>query len=272
MKKYYLIILLFVSGIRLTAQQIPNKGFEQWQYNSAIQSYEPVGWTTFNFGLDSDTGVYRYQPARTGNYACGLKTNFISGTYAMPGYLTCSFAVNAVPGRMEGYYKGILSMNDTAMIIVSFTKDTNVVADGVFNIFQSRNSYTKFDFPIDWFSADVPDSCTITILGGGFEIDDTLTDIAIDDLNFIYPSGIQNTSRKNADKLQLYPNPVSDFLNIVCKETFYTISLYNVNGQLTGTYQNENILDVSELQNGLYYLQLTDINNRVIASRSFIKN
>jgi hypothetical protein len=235
-------------------------------------SYEPTGWSTSNFGIYDDTGVSRYQPAHTGNYACGLKTNFILGTFTFPGILRSTFPFTQKPDAMEGYFKGNLSTDDTTVILIEFSKDTNVIADGTLYITQSQNSYVKFSVPIDFFGLGAPDSCSITIIGGGFEIDDTLTSIAVDDLIFTYPVNIDNITFKLSDHLKLYPNPASDILHIACNEPYSTIRIYNTTGQMVANYSNETSISLTEFENGIYYLQLLDENGQVVARKSFMRN
>ncbi len=271
-KKIYLLLFILLSNFALKAQQIPNGNFELWDINVANLSYEPVGWHTQNLGLYGDTGVQRYKPAHGGNLACGLKTSFILGTYALPGVLFTSFATSAVPDKMVGYIKGNLALDDTTVIIVQFSRDSTVIANGLYYMTQSQNNYIKFVMPIDFFGTGSPDSCRILVIGGGYQIDDTLTSVAIDDLSFEYPSNIKKTIYSTTDNLKLYPNPATDVLNIVCNESFHTIVIYNITGQLVGTYEASTSVVINDFDKGLYFLQLLDENKKVVAKKSFIKD
>ncbi len=214
MNKNILSIFLILLSLSAKGQQVPNGSFEQWFFNNNTQSYEPTGWSTSNLGIYGDTGVYKHTPARTGNFACGLQTHFVLSTFTVPGMLSTTFPITTKPKWMELYFKGNIALNDTSIIIVQFGQDTNIIADGSLFITQSQNTYTKFNIPIDFFGSGDPDSCTITILSGGFEIDDTLTSIAIDDISFYYPVDVKSVYYGAKDNINLYPNPNSGNLGI----------------------------------------------------------
>jgi hypothetical protein len=57
--------------------------------------------------------------------------------------------------------------------------------------------------------------------------------------------------------IQLYPNPVSGYLNIKCKkETTFTTSIYDMNGRLLILENSTASIDVSELKNGIYLVKV----------------
>ncbi len=77
---------------------------------------------------------------------------------------------------------------------------------------------------------------------------------------------------------QIYPNPASDFVNIdlTCLFSLKTqISICNVLGQTVKEFKNAEAsihrLNVSELQQGLYYIVLKTDNNRVLTSKLIIQ-
>lgn len=59
------------------------------------------------------------------------------------------------------------------------------------------------------------------------------------------------------DLIQLYPNPVSGYLNIKCKkETTFTTSIYDMNGRLLIQANETPTIDLSELKNGIYLVKV----------------
>lgn len=65
------------------------------------------------------------------------------------------------------------------------------------------------------------------------------------------------TTTQIQDLIQLYPNPVSSYLNIKCKkETTLTASIYDINGRLLITGNATASIDVSELKNGMYLVKV----------------
>ena len=67
-------------------------------------------------------------------------------------------------------------------------------------------------------------------------------------------------------EIEIYPNPTSDFLNVKT-EDLTLINIYNVNGQLIQSYNSDDdvmIVDVSDLENGIYVIEgVADENRRI---------
>lgn len=67
-------------------------------------------------------------------------------------------------------------------------------------------------------------------------------------------------------EIEIYPNPTSDFLNVKT-EDLTLINIYNLNGQLIQSYSNDDdvmIVDVSDLENGVYIIEgVADENRRI---------
>jgi hypothetical protein len=84
-------------------------------------------------------------------------------------------------------------------------------------------------------------------------------------------TSLQPQQEKN--DLQVYPNPAGDFVNIDLTGLFSSktqISICNVLGQTVKEFKNAepsiHRLDVSELQQGLYYIGIKTDDNRIITS------
>lgn len=71
----------------------------------------------------------------------------------------------------------------------------------------------------------------------------------------------------------VYPNPVSNELNIQMKDTeISSISILDLNGNTVKIVTNSHTqIDVSELNSGLYFLAVTDLNG-VVSTTKFTKN
>jgi len=54
----------------------------------------------------------------------------------------------------------------------------------------------------------------------------------------------------------LYPNPVSDLLFIEIDRVIESVRLYDILGQVISVDLNGNAIDVSQLQNGPYILEI----------------
>lgn len=74
--------------------------------------------------------------------------------------------------------------------------------------------------------------------------------------------------REDTERLKIFPNPVNDYLQI--DGPFGQGVIYSVNGMAVKSFiNNGNALPVQDLSPGLYYLMLTDQNQRMVTS--FVK-
>ncbi len=71
-------------------------------------------------------------------------------------------------------------------------------------------------------------------------------------------SGILSNNNFVSQNFNLYPNPTSDILNISLENNLVLeqVTFYNNLGQVVKT-ANENIIDVSYLVKGLYFVEVT---------------
>lgn len=68
----------------------------------------------------------------------------------------------------------------------------------------------------------------------------------------------------------MYPNPVSDILNIETETAIKTIEIYNIQGQRVKT-SNQKQLNVSDLAAGLYLVKIQNIENNTAINKIVIK-
>ncbi|WP_027383330.1 T9SS type A sorting domain-containing protein [Epilithonimonas caeni] len=74
---------------------------------------------------------------------------------------------------------------------------------------------------------------------------------------------VLKTDEVNKISINIYPNPTSDFINIITKEKINNIDIYDSTGRkVTAEYKLNNQIDVRKLINGIYYIKIkTDKNN-----------
>jgi hypothetical protein len=82
----------------------------------------------------------------------------------------------------------------------------------------------------------------------------------------IVPSAIHSPS---AEKLKIYPNPVSSTLQVNRVQDIIEIRIINITGTVVRTVHNTNTVDVADLREGLYLIQVKTPSN--IYSTTFIK-
>lgn len=79
-----------------------------------------------------------------------------------------------------------------------------------------------------------------------------------------------NNDLNNQGDIAIYPNPVSDVLQIETNiEDIQFVNIINIQGQLINQLKMDNALDISSLQNGMYTIQF--VKSNAVASLRFVK-
>lgn len=154
MKKSLLILLLISVSLFLQAQVV-NGTFEAW--NSTSYS-EPNGWSTGNQESIPSIGVAPVTQVQgvTGS-AVRMETMVISGDTAQayiangdPMSGTGGIPINQIPSSITGYFRYNLPNNDTALILVMFKLNGQIISSDIFKIkgTGSQNTFTSFSFPL----------------------------------------------------------------------------------------------------------------------------
>lgn len=80
------------------------------------------------------------------------------------------------------------------------------------------------------------------------------------EMDGVISSGIESTT-EHSDLFKVYPNPVSDVINIEFLNeapSDFTIQLHDATGRLISEYQNASTIDVNNLNSGIYIYRLTE--------------
>jgi hypothetical protein len=95
--------------------------------------------------------------------------------------------------------------------------------------------------------------------------------LCLDDIEIEMVTSVNELTQKN---FSFYPNPTSSVLNIKNETVINTISILDINGRVviqSSTINNRTTsIDVSELNAGIYFIQLTD-ENGVVSTQKFVK-
>ena len=70
----------------------------------------------------------------------------------------------------------------------------------------------------------------------------------------------------NALDVELYPNPVNNVLTVK-GDNIVKVAIFNALGQEVVTVENRNEIDVTSLNNGLYFVRVTDVNGNVSVNK-----
>lgn len=105
------------------------------------------------------------------------------------------------------------------------------------NLFTGNGAYIKVD-PLNLVTDEIESNNTLSIEGNLTVVDNGYSNI----------------------QFKVYPNPASSFLNIEASaQTEYKTRLYSLDGKLITVQNSNTTIDVSDLSNGVYILEISDV-------------
>ena len=302
MKKLIIIVAILTFNFQLFTLNCcaqPNAGFENW--NTALTLQEPDSWQTFNFlALTSPpndlsafkaTGIDKH----SGNYALMLKTIFVHNNPSpqlirdtMTGVFTGKIRLSPVsikygspytgrPEKLEFWAKYSPVGNDIGANVVFLLKwngtGHDTIASGKVDI-PPTTAYTLFEAALTYRLPGLPDSASILFSSSkyvtGARVGSTLF---VDDVLFTGWVGIDESTMNAADKVQLFPNPAKDNLNILLWfQEADNVQVIDASGKLAGTYKIQNYtanINTSAFAGGIYFYEIRDKKNTVLTKGKF---
>ena len=97
------------------------------------------------------------------------------------------------------------------------------------------------------------------------------TSIKVDDVSLVLTSSLGVDDFSSIEKMNLFPNPVSDMLSIKSRSEIKKLAVFNLLGQKVMVKENTNSLNVNKLKPGTYILKIVDENDAV-STKKFIKS
>lgn len=261
----FIVFLLFVgTSLWGFSQTIVNGSFEEWSDSCAWDS-PPIGWTSFSNNTNG--------PDQRGIYCDGNITPFdgdhYMGLFGCAGFgITMEGAEQQVTGLTVGDSYTV-SFYAIACDYTSYTVDLKVWAyiDSV-PVFESYYLIKNEPWKHYQFSFVAEDTTAeLAFLTSDWGYHCAVASVGIDQVTIHEGVGISEESNLNFD---IYPNPVSERLFIGnIEELNKHIQIIDVSGNVVvETFvQNEGI-DVSLLESGLYFLRLKERNS---SAQPFIK-
>lgn len=139
--------------------------------------------------------------------------------------------------------------------------------------------YETFNFPLQSENLELENQAIIMLLTG-FQHPENNNNGDPFDVFYLTPEGgAFRSATLDVDDVALqaisiYPNPAQDIITVKISSSQVKGTLYDMLGRVVLEnieVQAETIIDVSEFESGVYFLQLTDINNNASTMRRIIK-
>ena len=270
-----LLCLLISASLSVYSQTIPNNGFETWTITPPAPFETAEGWA-------GGPSISKSTNAHSGSFAIQLQTaiftnpnngetdtisgNAFTGTPGMgPGMPGIpGFAFTNRPDSLTGWYTFSPIGNDMNEIRVTLSRWDAVslqreeIANSIFSCNPSE-LYSRFSFPIQYNSSNIPDTATIEIRSSNSPIEAPILGsiLLVDDLEFTSADQTGFSHIETSSSFRIFPNPANDFLNVTSRDNGQ-IKIINALGQTMESIQlNANSIisiTTSNYSNGIYFI------------------
>ena len=272
--------LCFVAGFYAKAQNpIPNHDFENWT------GVEPNGWTTQNASTNGNYSTVKVTPGYTGSYAMQVKTILNSNTHQNEfGYAAAGFKMTTRPLAFTGFYKCNVISGDSVTIDVTFFKSGAAIGTTHWGSKTTATApYKYLSSLVNYTSVAIPDSSSISIIGGDPSTPKIGTSLTIDNISF---DGLNTTAvapaKSGFTSGSVFPNPASDrisaYINVQSQPV--TVKVMDVLGNTVKVVLNNELrppgsdlvtFSAENLANGFYFLTVSS-NDKMLSTERFVIN
>jgi hypothetical protein len=284
MKTLVLFLFVFASTLSMAQNNPLLTGVESFENWETLEGGDlPKYWDGFNreivmsgFPVGIITTVTKdSMNAFDGNYAVKLKSESVLGGAAVPGMLTTgSLDIDFVnqtgdvtgglpytgrPSSFKGFVKHWPSQNDTAIISVVFKYQGNEIGEGSLLLNDTLDSWTSFDIPIHFSSAQNPDTMLVFISTSTRKNNVPMgSELHLDQIKLDYNTHIFTPESQSS--VHIYPNPSNGIITIESNTIDpCMMNIYDLNGNLLyeeyavlGTRQ----LNFSDFPKGVYLIRI----------------
>lgn len=295
-----LAILLSLPFLMNSQAPLAEGSMENWDYDSGGQYYELSGYwasvnpvsklsilapvTVFREDVDVYSGMYSAKMVSDVFVALPIAgllfTGYFDDTQITDPSQAAKLGVPFTdrPAFFKGYYKYTSVNGDSAAIVAQFHRWVNgqqeLVGVAPLVEYNTVPNWTPFNIPVKWLSTAACDSMTVimTSSAGGqdFQAANGST-LLVDEASFEYPTGITMPLMPEV-RVQLYPNPASEQLNIHFPDfqSSSMLTVYDTEGRLVRTQaldKETTVMDITMLAPGHYFYQVKTYDHVDVAGK-----
>jgi len=282
-RKTTLLILFILFLLRLPADgqnPVPNSGFENWTW-TANPPYnpkpEPANWTTYNNFCAGNYTVVLDSPGYAGNYAIKLIVKNIPGLGNFPGLAYSGFPIGFRANSIIAQAKFNKMPGDSVYIVMSAYQGGSPVGGGVWSPTVSTSAnYIQIIAPVTYSNGTViPDSVYMALQAGSpTGLPQIGTYLTVDELELSTSSvGIEDVILN--EQIQVFPNPVSERLNIIANDGIIILKSEIVD--LAGKKHFDVSInsakaefDLSSISSGMYLVKLVSKSGKMIHKKILV--
>jgi len=294
----FLIFVLFCTLSNLTAQNIANGDMEYWNFINDGNKEFPLGWTTRNhldnnpqanycirvedsFSGDSAIMLQNFKPTTTTSLASFISIGTFNPAkpnqrgiafYARPTSLNFAYKYFTTEVNPSGFFEAEAKITLTRWD--EATNTSKVVGEAQYSIKHKTNVYLEVELPINYYKTGSPDSLYITF-NTPSNPDDQVR-LTLDDIHLEYASTTNVDEPVKLEKISLFPNPATAFLNILNPrfEEGVQLLIFDALGRLqvqSALLQGNQQVDIAHLDTGFYIYQVRS-EEGLIQSGKFLKS
>jgi hypothetical protein len=266
MKKVFTFCILIVSATALLAQNPYLNAERTGLANSfdteddVINDYMAVGHWFNGISSADDTSTISWLEEGAMKIEALVDWDYVMAKFLISPDLTETIDItNNV--HISFKYKNLMPAD--IALVASFRNKTEATGDellyggeiwleGEDVVYESSDWNTiDMDFAIEDVNIDKVVLLEIGVDGIGFG------SVIIDDVVFgDYTVTNINNNRLASSEIKVFPNPADDYIRIMNAGLAFEVNIYNTIGQNVMTVKNQNQIDVSSLQKGLYFVEV----------------
>ncbi len=268
MKLLITTLILFLFGIQIHGQEIPNGDLETWVWGAGGWYEQPEGWVTLNNQVMESA----FKDTAPCEGELGLTVKPLAMTESLMGSAYIDFPISAIPPTLDFCVKTNIYEDevwtDTCRVIISFWNGENQFYSEEWMSTSSISDWTNASIQLNQIEP-LMDRCRIEVQasypGIGLGSGSPQTWISVD--NFMFDSANSIDKVNQSAEFKVYPNPSNNgSFKISSHDKLGEIIIYDLLGNIVEktTEKSSEFTPELELSSGLYFIKVLGQTKRLV--------